>query len=149
MRTTVKGVAAPLPDDMRVRWRAAAPPDRRTSFSGSALPFASVSQAFHAPQSGGAAVGPGGSYEIELEVPNSYHVRSSEHPVPPQLVVEWVSSGRPHSRTVSLATGTEPARSLRPACTDAELALDDVMTQEAYLYLRKYEPPSGPLSFIP
>lgn len=140
---TVTGTAHPLPDDMQVRWIAAAPPDRRTSFSGSGLPFASQDQAFHAPQSGVQPVEPSGKFVIVLEAPNSFHVRSSEHPVPPQVVVEWVSRGQAYNRTLSVAIATEPARSLRKPCFDEESAFRDVMGQEAYLMSGQYTKADG------
>lgn len=148
---TVTGRAHPLPDDMQVRWIAASPPDRRTSFSGSGLPFASQEQAFHAPQSGVRPVDPSGKFVIELEAPNSFHVGSSEHPVPPQVVVEWVVRGRSHTRTLSVAAATEPSRSLRKPCFDEESAFADVMGQEAYLNSGRYTPPEGRsfLDFLP
>lgn len=151
MTATVTGTARPLPDDMQVRWMAAAPPDRRTSFSGSGLPFASQDQAFHAPQAGVQAVDPSGQYTIVLEAPNSFHVGASDHPVPPQVVVEWTSRGKSHSRTLSVAAATEPGRSLRRPCFDQESAFADVMGQEAYLISGQYAQPDGNslLDFLP
>ena len=149
---TVRGTARPLPDDMEVRWISAAPPDRRTSFSGSGLPFSSQEQAFHSAPHGVARVDPSGAYEIRLEgVPNSYHVRSSEHPVPPQVTVEWTSRGRRHLETIGVGRATEPSRSLRASCLDHRASFSDVRTQEDYLRSSGYSGPGGipPLEFVP
>ena len=94
---------------------------------------------------------PSGRFVIALEAPNSFHVGSSEHPVPPQVVVEWTARGRAHARTLSVAKATEPARSLRGACLDEESAFEDVLGQEAYLVSGQYAPPDGKsfLDFVP
>lgn len=148
---TVKGRASPLPDDMQVRWISAAPPDRRTSFSGSGLPFSSQDQAYHSAQTGVAQVDPSGAYTISLQVPNSYHVRSSEHPVPPQVVIEWFHKGRSYTETIGVEHGTEPSRSLRSPCSDYRASFSDVRTQEDYLRTLKYSGPDGesPHEFTP
>lgn len=149
VRAVIEGVARPAPDDNLVRWVCAAPPDRMTSFSGSALPFSSQDQAFHDKQSGVARVGDGGRYVIELEAPNSYHLGPSEHPVPPQVIVDWTSGGETYSATASVWKATEPGRSLRRACGDREESFGDVMTQEDYLASRVYAPPGGRVRFVP
>eukprot|EP00873_Tetraselmis_striata_P033762 jgi/Tetstr1/454026/TSEL_040945.t1 len=145
LTATVTGRVAPLPDDMTVSWHAAAPADVRSSFSGAGIPFASQEQAFYAAQTGTVDVGPAGEFELCLEAPNSYHVRSSERPVPPQVILEWTSGGREVSRTITVPLAVQPARSLRAprAAGGAASAASDVQTQEALLEASRYVAPGG------
>jgi hypothetical protein len=99
-------------DDGVVRYLAAAPPDFRASFSGSALPFASQKQALeNTPNSGRMRVGARNSVDVPLVFPNSYYVASGTVLVPPTLYVEYVSGGEVRHSSVEISEGV-PYRKL-------------------------------------
>lgn len=135
----VRGLAMPVPDDLRVSWTAAAAPDRRTSYSGYGMPYASRSQAYHGPQTGTATTDSTGRFAVSLRLPNSYHAGTSELPVPPQVLVEWVSGGRRHRQTL-LVPGSAPRRTLWGAPPAEQTAFSDVVSQEALIRSLWYTP---------
>ena len=155
VKAVVTGFVQPPPDDGVVKWVAAAPPDRRQSFSGSGLPFGSEDQAFYnTPNAGEMRVGLDGHYRIEMNgAPNSYHDGPTAHPVPPQVHLHWANAGPDHTDTVSIPHATETARSLFPSCFQNRPAsqFEDIMTQEQYLRAERYMPPDGkpPHEFVP
>lgn len=86
-------------DGGRVDWVAAAPPDVRASFSGSALPFANPMQAFdNTPNRGTTTASPvaGGQsvFQVELLQPNSFYMGLGTELIEPSLYVRYKSNGK-------------------------------------------------------
>lgn len=77
-----------------VEYVAAAPPDYRMSFSGSALPFANADQAFaNTPNKGSVTVHSGSNTcTLELMMPNSYMVKLGTIQVPPTVFVSFIKA---------------------------------------------------------
>ena len=139
---SVSGYLNPPPENRRAAWAAAAPAERRTSFSGSLLPYASELQAFDTPLHGETGVDRDGRFVIDLpDVPNSYH-DGGGHPLPPQVVLRWAAEGRLHERAFSVPSARHPYRSLTPSCSQVRqsAAFDEVQTQEAYLRADAWKP---------
>jgi hypothetical protein len=100
------------PDGGQIYFLAAAPPDYRSSFSGSALPFANADQAFYnTPNRGVVKVALDGSFEITLRVPNSYYVGHGTVRVPPTLHIVYYNRGERVSSSLQVSEGV-PYRSL-------------------------------------
>lgn len=101
-------------DAGRLRYLAAAPPDRRGSFSGSGLPFASSAQAFfNSPNQGQAEVRTDGTFEIRLaRHPNSYYSGIGTVLVPPCVHVAYKCRGRPYRAVVQIEDAAVPFRLL-------------------------------------
>ena len=134
----MRGTVSPLPQDMTIRWVAAAPADRRTSFSGSGIPFASEQQAFERRQSGTACVAKNGGFSVTLSAPNSYHVSSSERPLPPRLFVFWEAECGSHKLAIPIDDAAVPGRSLRSPVGPYDISYPDVQSQETYLRSSAY-----------
>lgn len=127
----------------RVRFLAAAPPDRRASFAGSGLPFPSASAAFQdTPSSGTALTDVTGAFDIRLRMPGAYQERCGTVFVPPALHLSWTTAQGSRARaTVQLGTEAVPYRSLSWPHARLTLGADfyntsptpDVRTQEAVL----------------
>ena len=77
----------------RIQYVAAAPPDYRMSFSGSALPFANAEQAFASTPNRGEAVidTVTMSCTVKLMMPNSYMVKLGSVQVPPTVFVSFTN----------------------------------------------------------
>lgn len=102
------------PDGGIIEYVAAAPPDYRTSFGGSALPFGSPRQAFEGSPSRGtarvAAYG-GRQLQLQLQFPNSFYTGLGSKLVPPTLFVRYKFGGRVIKAAIKLSNGI-PYRSL-------------------------------------
>jgi hypothetical protein len=71
-------------DDGVVHYLAASPPDYRSSFAGSALPFADARQAFdRTPNRGVLNLGADRTFEVRLLYPNAYYAGLGSVYVPP------------------------------------------------------------------
>ncbi len=107
-----RGRLQDAPDDGLAYYVAAAPPDYRASFTGSAMPFANVQQAFYnTPNRGTVRVEPDGDFEVALLLPNSYYVKFGTVKVPPTLHVVYTSQGQKRQVQMQLSDGV-PFRSL-------------------------------------
>jgi hypothetical protein len=136
---TVTGQALPLPDNMKIEWVAASPPDKRTSFSGSGIQIASEEQAFGgAAQRGVADVSVTGHFSVTVKAPNSYHVRSSEAPLPPRMFVFWEAECASHKMAIPIPDASVPGRSLRDPVNDLDVSYPDLQTHESYLRASAY-----------
>ena len=70
---TVEGTVR-SPQDKKLRYIAAAPPDRRASYMGSALPFANAEMAYDStPNKGEIDLSSGASFKFNLVRPNAYY----------------------------------------------------------------------------
>ena len=101
------------PDSREVTYLAASPPDYRSSFSGSALPFANAAQAFdRTPNKGKALIDDSGkSVHLELYPPNSYYVGLGTLLIPPTVQVFYTSDGAKVSDSAQVGNPV-PFRSL-------------------------------------
>ena len=105
-----------MPDGNKAFFVAAAPPDYRSTFTGSALPFANAAQAFYnTPNRGELEVDANGSFKVDLVSPNAYYVAHGTVRVPPMLHLVYHQGGRrvqtalPVGRGVPFRTLTYPA----------------------------------------
>jgi hypothetical protein len=139
----VRVTLASAPDDGVVRYEAAAPPDFRSSFTGSGLPFANAEHAFeNTPNRGTARVGADRALEVRLRTPNSFYVGLGTVVVPPTLFVSYVTRGEPRREAFQVANGV-PFRSLTYPKTrggSGFYAVPEqlVRSQEAILHAGRY-----------
>jgi hypothetical protein len=131
-------------DDGVVTYLAASPPDRRSSFSGSALPFADARQAFdRTPNRGQLQLGPDRDFEVRLKYPNAYYAGLGTVYVPPSLILEFVRGGERMRSAVKISDGA-PFRTLTyprlrtSASFYAPATAQPVATQEQILRASAY-----------
>jgi hypothetical protein len=88
MRTTID---ASIDHTKPMKFIAAAPFDRRYSYSGSGLPFTTYKQAFDStPNQGVVESSSSSSYQIRLkDMPNSFYVNGMKSLVPPTLYLDF------------------------------------------------------------
>ena len=99
-------------DDGEALFIAAAPPDYRSSFSGSALPFANEQQAFYnTPNRGKVRVGHDGGFTAHLRMPNSYYTNAGTVRVPPTIHLIYAVNGQKRQASMQVSHGV-PFRSL-------------------------------------
>jgi hypothetical protein len=99
-------------DKHAMSFYAAAPPDRRYSFSGSALPFPNPDQAFEGSKNKGKASYLNGKYYITLDdVPNSFYTNMGAELTPPSVFVSFKSNGQHLEYTLQISDGV-PFRTL-------------------------------------
>lgn len=132
-----------VPDGGVVEYIAAAPAERRATFTGSGLPFASPRQAFErTPNRGVARVGPGGTVMLQLLYPNAYYVGLGTAYVPPVVHVSYTVAGAGVRETVAVGGGL-PFRTLTYPGTRSSCMFYDnwnlpVRTQEQILRSSAY-----------
>ncbi len=94
---------SPLPDGGKVSYEAAAPCERRSSFTGSCMPFTCARQAHErTPTRGVADADDNGRFLLTLRTPNAYYEGLGTILVPPSLNVAFAHGGRPVSGTAKL-----------------------------------------------
>ena len=72
--------------DLTLTFSASAPCDRRTSFSGSGLPFPNAEYAFdNSPNVGSIKLGQNNSFILEMSIPNSYYMGLGTILIPPTI----------------------------------------------------------------
>lgn len=100
----IQGVIPDPVDGNTIAFIAAAPADYRTSFAGSALPFANREHAFEdTPNKGEVPVGANGAFTIPLFYPNSYYIGLGSVLIPPTLVISYVSAGTEKTINIEVA----------------------------------------------
>ncbi|AUF82348.1 hypothetical protein TetV_256 [Tetraselmis virus 1] len=148
---TISGKVWPIPENKTVHWIGAKPLELMTSFSGSGMPYANEEQAWHeTPLKGSVTVDETGYFEITFDkIPNMYHKDSSEHPLPPQIVLYWEHGGEMYEKAVPLNADPRPYRTLRPACSQVKgsTQFEDIQTQERYLRADAWKPDDS--KFVP
>lgn len=109
----VKGTINVKVTDNTIYYIAGAPPDFKSSFSGSALPFTSQIQAFdNTPNKGKTTVQNDGTFEIKLLLPNAYYVGLGTVYVPPKVYLQYYDiNNKPKNVSILLSRGI-PYRSL-------------------------------------
>lgn len=127
---------------------AAAPAHRTASFSGSGLPFYSPQQAFDStPNQGTTHVNDDGSFEIEINHPNSYYINLGSVLVLPKVYFSYYSNGLRKQFDIVLGDSI-PYRMLSYPSTQTNPRKDamfynnmwslPVRTQEEILYASAY-----------
>ena len=101
------------PDNGVIEYVAAAPPDYRSSYAGSALPFASPRQAFELSPNCGTVQVQGNQAYLRIQFPNSYYTGLGTIVVPPTVYIRYMHGGRQQRTTVKLSQGV-PYRALAP-----------------------------------
>jgi hypothetical protein len=103
-----------VPDDGQADYIAAAPPDFRASFNGSALPFASPQQAFDGtPNRGRVHVGTTGQVSLQLAaMPNSYYIGLGTVYVAPTVHLAYKAGGKLVRESFPVAESGVPFRML-------------------------------------
>jgi hypothetical protein len=98
VRISFRGV---MPDDGAITYTAAAPIERRASYSGSALPFASAQMAFeNTPNSGRLQIA--SMHEITLKSPNAYYAGLGTVLIPPTVYFTYIQGGKEKKLSVKL-----------------------------------------------
>lgn len=103
--------AGVFPDGGIVEYIAAAPVERRASYTGSGLPYASASMAFENTPNKGTASIVNGYVKVTLRCPNSYYVGLGTVLVPPTLYLTYYVAGVHKQSNVLIGKGI-PYRSL-------------------------------------
>lgn len=99
-------------DDNRLHFIAANPPNYRTSYSGSGLPFASFEQAFENTSNHGVVkIDSNGNGEIKMHYPNSYYDDLGNRLVTPYVTITYRLNNVKKQIYVNLSDGI-PYRSL-------------------------------------
>jgi hypothetical protein len=140
---TFRGKLPQQPDDGVAYYIAAAPPDYRSSFTGSAMPFTDSQQAFYnTPNRGSTRVQQDGSFEVHLVMPNSYYVGLGTVRVPPTLHVVYHTDGRRMQKAMQISRGvpfralTYPNKRTGPMFYASEAQF--IRSQEEILYASAY-----------
>ena len=96
--------------DTLVRYWAAAPADRMTTFAGSGLPFPNPEQAFENTPNKGTVRAENGRFTIGLRFPNSFYVNLGKTLLPPHVLLKFCDNSEA-VKAVVLGQGI-PNRSL-------------------------------------
>lgn len=98
--------------DNVLTFAASTPPDRRTSFSGSGLPFPNAAIAFgHSPNMGSIKLGHGNVFSIEMQTPNSYYIGLGTLLIPPTIYFSYHNGYTTKQHRIKLFNGI-PYRTL-------------------------------------
>lgn len=98
--------------DGRIAFLAAAPIDRRSSFSGSGLPFTSPEQAFYnTPNSGTVELALNNKFTIKISMPGSFYEKLGTVLVPPTLFLHYNDGQKNKTIDIILSNGV-PFRTL-------------------------------------
>jgi len=93
--------------DQKLSFAAAAPADKRSSFSGSGLPWPSAALAFEqTPNIGTVSCDPAtGAFTITMTVPNAYYVSLGSIYVGPKIYLSWHNGHMKRERALDLGEG--------------------------------------------
>ena len=101
----VKGTINTTAVNPTVLYWAAAPPNYRTSFSGSGMPFPNPEVAYENTPNVGAVQAPGGAFEFRLNYPNSYYTHLGSVYKSPRVHIKACGDGKEVVKTILLGTG--------------------------------------------
>lgn len=108
----VTGTIKDTVKDGRIKFLAAAPTDRRASFSGSGLPFGNPEQAFYnTPNSGFLELALNNKFSISIAMPGSYYEKVGTILIPPTLFIFYNDGQKNKTIDIKLTNGT-PYRTL-------------------------------------
>jgi hypothetical protein len=133
----VKGLLTTKIDGNFIDYIAASPPDYRSSFSGSALPYANELQAFEmTPNKGRVSLKENNSFDFKLSTPNSYVDGFTENIIKPFVLIKYVTKGIINNIYIDLPNEI-PFRSITHSIDRDSLFYDNkqlpVRTQEQIL----------------
>ncbi len=141
---TVSGRIDGPVDGGTLEYIAAAPPDARSSFDGSALPFASSVQAFqNTPNRGVTHVCPNDGFSVTIVEPNSFYMGLGTRLVEPSIYIRYAVAGVAHTERMQVGKPiayrglTYPSGRAGPEFYRAKLR-SDVRTQEQILNDSEY-----------
>ena len=123
---TIEGQIDDQVDDSSIHYLAAHPPDFRTGFSGSGLPFANEEQAFTDTPNKGRLSLNNGKYRIKVIYPNAFYMKLGTVRIPPVLYISYLSNQQQKTLTVKLGNGI-PFRTLTYPNTETLNARSDCM----------------------
>lgn len=127
-------------DDRRIFYEAASPPDRITSFTSSALPFANKRQAYYeSPNVNHVYLNETNEAHIHLYYPNSYYEDLGHYLVQPHVKLTYYVNSLEHTMNIKLSDNI-PERTLFPD-TSSPLAKSEeevVDSQENILRKRRF-----------
>jgi hypothetical protein len=87
----------------QVNYVAPAPPDHRSSYAGSALPFPNIEQAFdNTPSAGIVNVDVNGNFVINIATPNAYYTQLGTIYVPPTIRLSYEEDGHVVNQSIVL-----------------------------------------------
>ena len=122
-----------------VHFIAPSPPDYRSSFSGSALPYASKKQAYdNTPNIGHVELSPSNSFVIKLAYPNTYYENFSNELENPYVLLSYSFKGTEKTLKIKLNKIINNIRTLRHHVNHNEMFYDnesnlDIRSQENIL----------------
>jgi hypothetical protein len=102
----VRGTISDSTDEGKIYYIAAAPPDYRATFTGSALPFANPQQAFfNTPNFGEMQVSLGSQFQIPIRYPNAFYDDLGNIYVPPTLFIMYKRNGQEIRKSIKVGSG--------------------------------------------
>ena len=106
-KVTIHGRIKEHVQDNKLSFAAAAPADRRASFSGSGLPFPNAAQAFeNTPNIGTVNTDSAtGAFHITVTMPNAYYVAIGSMYVQPRIYLSWHNGHMKRERAINLSEG--------------------------------------------
>lgn len=123
--------------DSRIRYYAASPPDYRSSYPGSALPFSTEKQAFeNTPNIGTVEVDDENKFELKLLKPNSFFNIDSR--VYPCVNIIYEYRGEAKTLTIELGDIHNRHRTIQSNPRKFPQSEDVVVTQEKLMKKRKF-----------
>ncbi len=99
------------PKNAVVKYWAAAPMDRMTSFTGSGLPFASAEMAYENTPNRGTVKAVDGKFSFPIFKPNSFYVKGGTQLLPPHVLIN-VCNGNKREIEAIIVGKSQPHRSL-------------------------------------
>jgi len=94
-----------------VKFFAAAPPDFRTSYAGSALPFANPEMAYESTPNKGAVRASNGDFQFKVVYPNQFYVDQGKTLLPPHALIKVCDDHHEEIQVLRLGDGV-PHRTL-------------------------------------
>ncbi len=105
-KITVRGQLKSGPSNSTVLYWAASPPNYRTGFTGSALPYANPEMAHQMTPNRGVTKANGGHFEFQIMFPNSYYTGLGTVYMPPHVFVKVCDeNGEGEIQTIKLGEG--------------------------------------------
>ena len=117
----IKGTISDVVDQGRIRFIAAAPADYHSSYTGSALPFATPMQAFQNTPNKGEIMLQANQFSIRLLHPNSFYEALGSFLIPPTLFLHYFSGGEEKTINVKVAEEIPYRRLTYPVSRDDPL----------------------------
>jgi len=139
----IRGYFTESIDENVIQYLSPAPPDYRSSYSGSALPYANEEQAFeNTPNIGRVVLGKNNAFSFNISTPNRYHEDFTNKVVAPYVIINYKKDGVDKNVMINLDESSIPYRSLSHSIDRNELFYSNeelpIRTQEEILRDSKY-----------